>query len=553
MNEKSYKQTIVELEDKLSQTKYEFDKARDLFDKLRLIQNELRSLPVEAHVHLKSLLKKHSRWGRMMNNQIQREYAEWLNYCLSSIVKRFEKVFQALNALYYETDELRLIENIKESLLQECISARPNTYMMFFHENSYINDVIGQIDEYTKNVIKEIDNVISLKVDKTESCLQSSIQQIIRIEHEKEKLLLKKSISYSSVRINDSDTKGKYTESSHQKKTSTQKDDITPTKSPSDSLGAEAICNPIADSVALGCAAILGLGAILGNPNPNANNDTANCPDDKNSLKSDDDTRPTKVHSAVYAPSEVNRDEFVIVQIYVYQSGDEDKVAKVASEVDEDATRRNYVPLTNIVKKRDKIKILFRSYTKSIEIEESSYERIWTNELFKHEFVVYVPENFSKSNFLCSVNILINDVPVGDMKFKINVVDYKPRRLWAEIKSNGYKKSFISYSHADAEKVRFLAEGFKIQGIDYFFDEHSLRTGDNFPKEIDEYISSCDVFVLCWSQNAKTSDWVRRECNLALQRYEQESDNLKIYPISIIPKADLPNAFQKKFHFGKIE
>lgn len=173
--------------------------------------------------------------------------------------------------------------------------------------------------------------------------------------------------------------------------------------------------------------------------------------------------------------------------------------------------------------------------------------------MLKHEFVLSIPDSFSKRDFLCSVSIFINDIPVGDMKFKTTIVDDKPQTLWAEVKSHKYKRSFISYSHADADKIRFLAEGFKIQGIDYFFDEHSLRTGDNYPKEIDEYILSCDIFVLCWSKNAKTSDWVLRECKLALQRYDNKSGDLRIYPLSITPKADLPSILQDKFHFGQID
>jgi|GEM_PF-5713218 len=261
---------------------------------------------------------------------------------------------------------------------------------------------------------------------------------------------------------------------------------------------------------------------------------------------------PKKVDAAIYAPSEAMKGDDILVQVYLYEEKDTTLVSVLASQIDPDAKQRNYIPLSQLISRGDKVRIEIKAYGGVI-LEETSYEAEWRETMLKHEFVLSIPDSFARRDFLCSVSIFINDIPVGDMKFKTNIVDDTPRNLWADVKSHKYKRSFISYSHADAKKIRFLAEGFKIQGIDYFFDEHSLRTGDIYPKEIDEYILSCDVFVLCWSKNAKTSDWVMRECKLALQRFNNECGEIKIYPISIAPKADLPSILQDKFHFGKIE
>lgn len=261
---------------------------------------------------------------------------------------------------------------------------------------------------------------------------------------------------------------------------------------------------------------------------------------------------PKKVDAAIYAPSETLKGDDILVQVYLYEQKDNSLVAALASQIDPDAKQRNYTPLSQLIKRGDKVRIEIKAYG-GITLEETSHETQWNDTMLKYEFVLSIPDSFSKRYFLCSVSIFINDVPVGDMKFKTNIVGDKPQTLWAEVKSHKYKRSFISYSHADADKIRFLAEGFKIQGVDYFFDEHSLRTGDNYPKEIDEYISSCDVFVLCWSENAKSSEWVRRECKLELQRYNNKSEDLRIYPLSITPKAELLPILQDKFHFGQIE
>lgn len=266
----------------------------------------------------------------------------------------------------------------------------------------------------------------------------------------------------------------------------------------------------------------------------------------------DNEVKLEKADVAVYAPAEAIKGDDVLIQVYIYLPSDVPLVKTLAAQVDPDATRRNYIPLTQLLKQGDKIKIAIKSYGGDV-IEEPLYETQWNRSLIKHEFIVSIPADFHKSSLLNSVNIFVNDVPVGEMKFKIRIVDSHPTTLWSEVQSKQYKKSFISYSHEDVERIRFLAEGFKIQGVDYFFDEHSLRTGDNYPKEIDQYISDCDVFVLCWSENAKKSAWVERESKLALRRYHNDDNSIRIYPISIIPKTDLPSYLSDKFHFGQIE
>ncbi|MDE7154531.1 MAG: toll/interleukin-1 receptor domain-containing protein [Muribaculaceae bacterium] len=475
--------------------------------------NELDSLIIEAHNYLESRAKTCKRWSEFFS-LIQKDYPEWMRSKFLEISDHYDIVFSQ----FTESKEIIIhIEPIVFSLKRRCKITTVPPLCSDIHETGYIDDIIERIDKNTRE-----------SIDKTSSLLSEKIDLIID-EHQGQRNGHNWNRTPSTA--DESDTHmarpvRKYSPSNH-KANSRIPDCCPPIIHPNSEPEKE---NLISYSATSG----------------------GEFESTENVIDSPSDS-PTKVNSAVYAPSEVNRNEYAIIQIYIYKPSEETKVEKVAYEIDSDATRRNYIPLSSMIKPGDNIKLLFRCYSKKIELEESSIEGIWMDEMFKHEFVAYIPEDFNSSNFICGINLLINDIPVGDMKFKINVVDSKPRKIWAEIKSEGYRKSFISYSHADAEKVRFLAEGFRIQGIDYFFDEHSLRTGDNFPKEIEEYISSCDVFVLCWSENAKSSDWVRRECNMALQRYNSESDKFKIYPISIIPRADLPLSLQEKFHFGTIE
>ena len=105
--------------------------------------------------------------------------------------------------------------------------------------------------------------------------------------------------------------------------------------------------------------------------------------------------------------------------------------------------------------------------------------------------------------------------------------------------------------------VEALVFAYKSLGVDVFYDKQSLLAGDIFEELIFEYIDTSDLFILCWSQNAAKSDYVIKAKNRALlHAYPQQSlkdATLKIIPISISPKADLPEDMINIYHFASIE
>ncbi len=95
------------------------------------------------------------------------------------------------------------------------------------------------------------------------------------------------------------------------------------------------------------------------------------------------------------------------------------------------------------------------------------------------------------------------------------------------------------------------------QGVDYFFDRDYLKAGDIFPLEIEKYINSADLFILCWSENAANSDYVQKERNQALDRaYPKvkpyEKAPLSICPLSIEPRAEIPEDMKSIYNFEQI-
>ena len=72
---------------------------------------------------------------------------------------------------------------------------------------------------------------------------------------------------------------------------------------------------------------------------------------------------------------------------------------------------------------------------------------------------------------------------------------------------------FISYSRADVEWAREVDRAVGRSAARYrtFFDEESLRAGDEWEGRIQEALESSRHLVLLWSDQAKQSDWVTRE------------------------------------------
>ncbi len=271
--------------------------------------------------------------------------------------------------------------------------------------------------------------------------------------------------------------------------------------------------------------------------------------------KQEHNNKLQKVYSSIFAPSEIKRNDYMMVQVFLYKEGDERYVASKANEVDPDAECKNYTPLSVELKESDKVKISLLVSNKDIQVEDSVQEITWQGRITDCQFAMYISNEFNASTLLATVVLSVNGAPVGRMMFKTKVVD-NPRKLHTEIVSRSFHKIFISYSHKDESRVKYLAEAYKAQGVDYFFDRHYLKSGDVYPLKIQQYIDSADLFILCWSKNAAESDYVTLERNRAMSHaYPQvtmDKASITIHPISIEPRAAFPQDMDSIYNFEEV-
>jgi hypothetical protein len=260
------------------------------------------------------------------------------------------------------------------------------------------------------------------------------------------------------------------------------------------------------------------------------------------------------VYSSVFAPAEVKRRSRMVTQIYLHLHEEADTVCSFAKESLKRAERRDYIPLSVKLNKGDKVDVDFQIYAEDL-LKSERKSVVWQGSFTKCSFSYFVPEHIDVDELYCEAQLTVNGAMVGEISFTTQIVE-SPRSLKPEVHSRQFKKIFISYAHADADSVKGLALAYKLQGVDYFFDRHSINAGDIYEEMIDEYIDSADLFILCWSQNAAASEYVQKERRRAMTHaYPQKSREeatLKIRPVSIAPKADLPDDMSSIYHFESI-
>ncbi len=83
--------------------------------------------------------------------------------------------------------------------------------------------------------------------------------------------------------------------------------------------------------------------------------------------------------------------------------------------------------------------------------------------------------------------------------------------------SNGFSRIFASYSRKDKHVVESVESIMKlVDSVDFRWDVKILRSGDRWEETLLKEIKSADSFQLFWSENARTSQNVRKEWKYAL-------------------------------------
>jgi hypothetical protein len=102
---------------------------------------------------------------------------------------------------------------------------------------------------------------------------------------------------------------------------------------------------------------------------------------------------------------------------------------------------------------------------------------------------------------------------------------------------------FISYSHAERDLARRLADTLRSRGAEPWFAEEDLGPGSSFTEAIREALRRSDAFVLLIG--ASPSEWTRFEWSEVLKRAWAD-DEAVILPV-LVGDADPPGYLRDQF------
>lgn len=98
-------------------------------------------------------------------------------------------------------------------------------------------------------------------------------------------------------------------------------------------------------------------------------------------------------------------------------------------------------------------------------------------------------------------------------------------------------KVFLSYARDDQEAARDIATRLKDQGLDVWFDEWRIASGDNVAKQVGKALDEADAMVVLVSPESMKSRSVREEIDFALTTPRFEGT---LIPVVLKPTAQMP-------------
>jgi hypothetical protein len=240
-----------------------------------------------------------------------------------------------------------------------------------------------------------------------------------------------------------------------------------------------------------------------------------------------------RVSSSVFAPPAVERGDTFFVQVFAHLPEQATRVEAIAQTYDSAARPRASFGLDSRVKQDERL--TFELRLPGLNVDDRVQSLVWTGQPGSVQFGVAVPADFSPRTVVGTVTVSRDSVPMGHIKFKVDICEPEAARDRDRNPERGdlhrYSRAFISYASADRKEVLKRTQMLAGVGIDFFQDLLSLEPGQRWERQLYREIDECDVFFLFWSSAAKKSPWVLKEVQYAMQR----NGGSELAPPEILP------------------
>ncbi|MGH9935577.1 MAG: toll/interleukin-1 receptor domain-containing protein [Blastocatellia bacterium] len=269
------------------------------------------------------------------------------------------------------------------------------------------------------------------------------------------------------------------------------------------------------------------------------------------------ETQNDIVDCTVFAPPSAPRNSVIFVQVYAHLQEQVEGVIRLASEFDSAGERRAVKSLEEVVARGTKLS--FELIIPGLRGADPVQSIVWRGKPDAAQFAVEIPGDCPLGARIASVIISAHSVPIGHIRFKLQITEPGSDALINEAvgeEAKRYNLAFISYASADRSKVLARVQMLDLVGVRYFQDVLNLRPGDTWTKEIYRNIDSCDLFLLFWSKAARDSEWVMKEVRYARKRQPPPEIRPIVLegPPAIAPPEDLNDLhFNDKFVYFMLD
>lgn len=254
------------------------------------------------------------------------------------------------------------------------------------------------------------------------------------------------------------------------------------------------------------------------------------------------------VSCAIYSSPQWEGGIAELVQVWVYPKEDLSSVETEALVVDATARRLRAEVLGVDLSRGTRLSIAL-SLDPPCEISPPLATATWRGEAISISFAVKSLPVKRQIRALGTVEIRLDRsaAPIGVMHFRIELVPPGTRTesLARPVGETARltESVFVSYASEDRAEVLRRVQGLKALGIPFFQDILSLSPGQRWAQELWRYIDQSDVFLLCWSNAARRSEWVRKEylrANAVQGKSRDKRPHMTVLPLEGPPPPDPP-------------
>jgi TIR domain len=236
------------------------------------------------------------------------------------------------------------------------------------------------------------------------------------------------------------------------------------------------------------------------------------------------------VDCTVFAPPSARRGEQLLVQVFAHLPPDAEIARALATEFDAAAKRRAVKSLELSIPRGSILG--FELDMPGATVDRAVETLRWDGRAQSVQFRVSLPSGIEAPVLIGTVTVSLASVPVGHVKFKVEVGD-DPAAPAETVGADArrYRSAFISYASKDRNEALRGAQMLRAVEIECFQDVLDLEPGERWEQQLYSRIADDDLFILFWSKAAHDSEWVRKEALYALDCHQSELDPPAIKPI----------------------